>query len=548
MTTGFPDATGPLVDDVGSIASEGERAEPMEGGYRTLAFGWLAAATIARFIVIAQLPMSNGEAYYYSWSRFLDWSYYDHPPLVAWLTRLVTMLFGDSAEAVRLGPVLSAGAFGLLFYLLAERLFRPQAALFGLVLVTALPVFFGSSFIVNPEAPLAPLWVGYLLALECMRTRDGWRWPLVAGLLLGFAFLAKYTAILLVSATLIYMAASRSSRRWLTRPSFYAGGAVALLVALPVLVWNWTRGWPTIRLQLVERAGFGLPVAGENRITHMVAVVSTDGHNVLDNVVRVFTGQLIAYSPMLGLLLVMAIVRLSREARRDDRALFLTAFTWPVLGPLLLAMLRFRDSEPHWMMMAVVPAAIAAGHYWDLGWSRIRLLRIAAVSGVAVSGILLVGLKLHAHTNLLLSVIQGEHYDPRGDIVNELVGWDQIRASVARVTSTVPGKVVLASSQSALCGRLLFETGDAPPVYCPTERRSEFAFLDRSTPPADATVVVLTNEIHAELPAGVEDRTCTLADQVDVERNGRRVARYLVHTCPPAPSEPADSERSASRD
>jgi hypothetical protein len=255
-----------------------------------------------------------------------------------------------------------------------------------------------------------------------------------------------------------------------------------------------------------------------------------------------------AYTPMLGVLLVMALVRMTREARRDDRALFLSSFTWPVLGPLLLAMVRFRDSEPHWMMMAVVPATIAVGHYWDLAWSRIRLLRVAVASGLTVSGILLVGLNLHAHTNLLLSVLPAKYYDPRADILNEMVGWDQVRATLARVTATVPGKVVLATSPYAMCGRLVYETGDSPPVYCPTERRSEFAFIDRSTPPADATVVVLTNEIHSELPAGVEDRTCTIADQVDVERGGRRMARYLVHTCPPAPREPADSERSASRD
>jgi hypothetical protein len=41
---------------------------------------------------------------------------------------------------------------------------------------------------------------------------------------------------------------------------------------------------------------------------------------------------------------------------------------------------------------------------------------------------------------------------------------------------------------------------------------------------------------------------CTVADQVDVERGGRRMARYLVHTCPPPPSETGDSQRSASRD
>jgi len=96
-----------------------------------------------------------------------------------------------------------------------------------------------------------------------------------------------------------------------------------------------------------------------------------------------------------------------------------------------------------------------------------------------------------------------------------------------------------------MCGRLFFETGDAPRVYCPQARRSAFDFFGRRDPPADATVIAVTSDIHAELPQGLEDRTCTLADRVTVERAGREVAHYSVHSCPPAS---LDSEPRASRE
>ena len=85
---------------------------------RVLAWWWVGAATVARLLCVARLPLGNGEAYYYSWSRFLDWSYYDHPPLVAWMVR-VTTLFGSlqAPAAVHLGPVVASAAFGLLFHL-----------------------------------------------------------------------------------------------------------------------------------------------------------------------------------------------------------------------------------------------------------------------------------------------------------------------------------------------------------------------------------------------------------------------------------------------
>jgi hypothetical protein len=48
---------------------------------------------------------------------------------------------------------------------------------------------------------------------------------------------------------------------------------------------------------------------------------------------------------------------------------------------------------------------------------------------------------------------------------------------------------------------------------------------------------VLTSDIHPELPPGVENRRCSTVDEVDVERGGRRVARYFVHRCAPEPTE-----------
>jgi hypothetical protein len=540
MTTHYSDESSPLLDvysprplrparpeawpatEVRSDAKTGVRAEP---NYRVLATRWVLAATLIRFVCVASLPLGNGEAYYYSWSRFLDWSYYDHPPLVAWMVRVTTIL-GSSPAAVRLGPILAAGAFGLIFYRLAERLYRPRAAFFGLVLVTALPVFLGSSFILNPEAPLAPLWVGFLFVLEGMRRRDGWHRPLIP-------------------ATLIYLASSAPARRWLRRPSFYAGGVVALVIALPVLIWNETRGWPSLRLHLVERAAAALPVAGENRINQLVAISSSSGTGLLGSFLRVLVGQLMSYSPLLVPLLVLALVRALRQVRRDDRNLFITAFSWPVLLPLLVAMTRFQDAEQHWTMVAFIPAVIAAGHYADEFWSRATFLRAVTVAGVALSGLLFFLGNVHARTTALLRLIPTAHYDARADMINELIGWDDIRAGVARATSVAHGNVVLASNHYSLCARLLYEMGDSPAVYCPTARRSSFYFFDRHDPPANATVIAVTTDIHEELPQGLEGRSCTAAETVDIERGGRRVARYLIQSCPPVP---VDSEKRAFRD
>jgi 4-amino-4-deoxy-L-arabinose transferase-like glycosyltransferase len=521
-------------DRVASVGRDRERVRAVPT-FRVLAWWWVGAATVARLLCVARLPLGNGEAYYYSWSRFLDWSYYDHPPLVAWMVR-VTTLFGawSAPAAVHLGPVIASGAFGLLFHRLAERLVRPRAAFLALVVVTALPVFLASSFIVNPEAPLAPLWVGCLLAVFAMRDHDEPYRPLVAGVLLGLAFLAKYTALLLVPAILVYVAASPPMRRWLRRPSFYAGGLTALLIALPVVAWNVVRGWPSLRLHFVERAGVSVPVAGENTVNQLVAISSSSGSGFLQGVERVVVGQLMSYSPLLAPLLVIGLVRALRRVRSDDRDLFVSAFTWPVLLPLLAAMVALKDAEQHWTMVAFVPAAIAAGRLIDDAWAKAKRPPVLASLGVALSGLAFVVANVHAHSTVLLNLIPADKYDPRADMINELAGWDQVSGAMKQAARAASGRVVLASNHYSLCGRLLFETNDSPPTYCPTARRSAFAFFGRQDPPVDATVVALTSDIHDELPAGLQGRECSVVDRVAVERGGRTVAHYVVQSCAPS--------------
>jgi hypothetical protein len=540
--TSFADQSPPLVD-ADRDPAQGRADSLVEPNYRSWAFVWVLAVTAVRLAFLAPVPLGNGEAYYYSWSRFLDWSYYDHPPLVAWMVRLTTA-FGHSPAAVRLGPVLAAGVFGLLFYRLAERLYRPRAAFLSLVLVSALPVFVGSSFVLNPEAALAPLWVGFLLAIERMRDRDEWFRPVLAGALLGLAFLAKYTALLLVPAALLYLVLSPSTHRWLRRPALYTGGGLALLIAMPVVAWNQDRGWPSVRLHLLERASVAVPAAGENTLNHLVEISSTRGTSLVDSLLRVGVGQLMSYSPLLAPWLVIGLVACLRRARSDDRDLFLSVFSWPILLVLLAAMIEFKDAEQHWTMMALVPAAIAAGHFADERWSRARVVRVLGIAGVSLSGLVFVIACIHVRSTAILRFIPGEHYDAKADITNELIGWDRVRASLTRAAARAPGAVVLASNHYSVCGRMFFEMQDEPPIYCPTAKRSAFDFFGRKTPPSDATVIALTTDIHQDLPAGLRDRSCALSDEVDVERAGRRVARYFVHTCPSAPF---DSNARASR-
>src|SRR2546430_4595740 len=61
-----------------------------------------------RLIAAAFTPITFDEAYYWMWSKHLAGGYYDHPPMVAVVIRLGTLIAGDTEFGVRVVSILLA--------------------------------------------------------------------------------------------------------------------------------------------------------------------------------------------------------------------------------------------------------------------------------------------------------------------------------------------------------------------------------------------------------------------------------------------------------
>lgn len=61
-----------------------------------------------RLIAAAVTPLTFDEAYYWTWSKNLALSYFDHPPMVAVVIKLGTLIAGDTEFGVRLVSILLA--------------------------------------------------------------------------------------------------------------------------------------------------------------------------------------------------------------------------------------------------------------------------------------------------------------------------------------------------------------------------------------------------------------------------------------------------------
>jgi hypothetical protein len=149
--------------------------------------------------------------------------------------------------------LLFAGSTWLLFRVTATA-FDEQAGLWAAIAFNLCGIFtLAYSHFLVPDGPLffflllaARLLVPVLLANSDRRADLHW---IGAGLAGGGALLSKYTAVFFFAGVFLFLLTSKPQRRWLARPGPWLGVALAALMFLPVIWWNWQHDWASFAYQ-----------------------------------------------------------------------------------------------------------------------------------------------------------------------------------------------------------------------------------------------------------------------------------------------------------
>ncbi|WP_407151729.1 glycosyltransferase family 39 protein [Bradyrhizobium sp. ORS 86] len=211
----------------------------------------VCALVALRLAAAAWTPLTFDEAYYWMWSKALAGGYYDHPPMVAVVIRLGTMIAGDTPLGVRLVSVLLALPMSWAVYQASAILFGGQrVAASATILLNATLMAAVGTLIVTPDAPL--LVAASLLLFSLAKVLESGRgaWWLAVGASAGAALLSKYTALFFGPAILIWLAMVPKLRRWFLSPWLYLGGLVALGMFAPVILWNAGHHWVSFIKQM----------------------------------------------------------------------------------------------------------------------------------------------------------------------------------------------------------------------------------------------------------------------------------------------------------
>jgi len=385
---------------LGDVGSLGVLAGPAAPGRAELRAHVAAVALVLglgvfRLVYANLLGLASDEAYYWEWSRNLDWGYHDHPPMIAYVIAAGTRLAGVTALGVRLGVVLLwTGTLWLVYWLAAGYARRAgdskasneapsRAGLWAAGVLAAAPMFAVGGIFATPDVPFIFFWTATVaLTLRALRRPQVSTW-LATGVVLGLGMLSKYPMVLLPVALLAALFASRTGRRALRTPGPYLAAGLGAAICVPLLVWQVKSGFASVLFQWRHgTGGGGASVAGS---------LKTFGEFV--------GGQFGAVTPILFVLIMWAlgkgVVRLARRWRGredvpqpDDATL--PCLVFPAAAVLLVfgAASFVADSEVNWPAAAYPTLCVLLGV--DLArWAlSTRARKALAYSGLVLGAVL----------------------------------------------------------------------------------------------------------------------------------------------------------------
>ncbi len=483
------------------MQSPSQRREPRLTPARA-ALALMGLVTLMHLLVAGRFDLSVDEAHYALYGLRLDWSYFDHPPLVGWLQALI-LPFGRGELALRLWPILLNLASGALLWQLTRRLYpdHPWYAPAALLWMQSAVVVQLLGLALVPDVPLLTLSLAVVLVLLALGESPTPRRWLLLGLLLGLAGLAKYTAVLLLPGGLVYLLWQGQWRQLLT-PWPWLAALLGLLVITPVLYWNATHAWASFAYQL----GHGAPdVAWSWR--------------------RFATGQgmqLFGYAPLIYLVGWAALLGALRHSTGRAERLTLS-MVLPIL--LMFGYGGGLDAGlPHWTLLAWVLLA-PLGVAWLAARSR-RLRRGLVALHLLWAGVL----TLLLHLALWGVPIPFKPYQhPLGD----LIGWREAAGhAVALRERLLPaGAGAIYVGNWALGSRIGWYAGE--PVRVADTRFDQFDLWEGDAAPGGEGILLVPDYLMGRAAENGTARFahCREVDSLSVTRQAETVHTFTYYHC-----------------
>ncbi|HYL78662.1 MAG TPA: glycosyltransferase family 39 protein [Bryobacteraceae bacterium] len=399
---------------------------------------WLGGASLVVFLIAGVKLLVHlyagrhygyfvDELYYIACGEHLDWGYVDQAPMIALVTKIARLLFGDSLSAIRFFPALAGAAKVVLTGLVARELGgRRFAQGLAALAVLVAPGFLGVDNLLSMNCFEPLLWTGcayVLVRIVNTGNRKLWIW---FGLLAGLGLETKHS-MLIFGAGLIVGLLLTPERRLLRTPWLWAGGLIAFLIFLPNLLWNIQHHFPFLELQ-------------EN--------IRRSGRNVDLSLLDFFGQQVLTMLPLSVPIWLAGLWHyLFTKEGKPFRAL---GWAWLFTTAIILIL-----NPRVYYLWPAFPILFAAGgvrcEIWlsrpRLEWLKFAYPALLVALAVVIAPIALPILPPETYVRYTEAIhlqqprVETHKLGPLPQIFADQFGWDEMAATVARVYNSLPADV-----------------------------------------------------------------------------------------------------------
>jgi hypothetical protein len=303
---------------------------------RQLRLVFYAAWFLVSLVQAAGTELFDDEAYYWVYSRFLDWGYFDHPPMIAVL--------------IKLGTALLPGELGLRFFIvlmgtatiaLIEYLTQPKDIRLFFAIVLNMAVLQIGGIIAVPDIPLLFFTALFFIAYQAFEQKNTLINALFLAIVIALLLYSKYHGILIIFFTII------SNPSILARWKSLLVILLSVILFMPHVLWQLLHGLPSINYHLFER--LSPPYKPSFTADYLL-------------------GQLLMTGPLVGWLIIWAALK-NRYATATEKAMY-----WSLIGTYVLFFLSsFRSrTEANWTILLMAPLIVLSYQYLSQNKNKAR--------------------------------------------------------------------------------------------------------------------------------------------------------------------------------
>ena len=478
---------------------------------------------VVRLYFSVTTGLGDDEAYYWDWTRQWSLSYYDHPPMTAWLIGMSSFIWGDTQWGVRFFAWLFTTLSSVLIFSITRRLFDSRSGFWAVVLFSLAPIYSLGGILMVPDAPMVFFWllVLYLFLPGKERNWSSWEFWLIIGVLVGLGFLSKYTMILLVGSIFLYLVFSSQRRKILLGIKPWLGFALALLFFLPVLIWNEQQGWPSFAFHFSQR----------HSGSHL------DGGRFFQ-----FLVSQIAFLTPIAFVILISRIGVSLKRLKQDRWSYIFWFSFPTLLIFTVQSL-FSEFKPHWPAPGYLPL-LSAGGYWCSRFivqgGRLRQAFMGLfIFFLAVLPVLLYVQIQRPFIHSLYNSLKSEKapaWNPRWDVTNDLYGWPEaglkaqaLFEDLRQEMELTGGQVFLAAHRYQLAAPLSFYSKE--PSWSLSKGKDQYDFFKHKDFTGRAALVVADSRYYKDPKELKVFKNCQALESLKVYRAGFLSREFYFWKC-----------------